>query len=56
MAKYKQRWRKSLLIIGGGSELGEAIAKTFAHSRIKKWEVMSIDEQPNNKASKNHIL
>eukprot|EP00347_Sterkiella_histriomuscorum_P023411 403334741 len=57
MLKYKQRWRKSLVLIGGGNELGEAIAKQFAHSRFRKWEVLNIDfENENSKANRNIIL
>ncbi len=56
--KYRYRWRKSLLLIGGGgTELGEAIAKTFANSRFKKWEVLQIDSEcVNPKATKNIII
>ena len=56
MMKYRQRWRKSLVLIGGSSELGEEIAKRFAHSRLKKWEVMNIDETENPKANINFII
>ena len=55
--KYRYRWRKSLLLIGGGSELGEAVTKAFTHSRFKKWQVLSIDtERANSKASQNIII
>ncbi|CDW77303.1 dihydropteridine reductase [Stylonychia lemnae] len=56
MLQYRQRWRKSLILVGGSSELGEEIAKRFAHSRFRKWEVINIDETANSKATKSIIL
>ena len=56
VTKYKYRWRKSLLLIGGGSELGEAIALKFAHQRFKRWEVLNVDTKENKYATRNFIL
>ncbi len=42
--------------MGGGSELGEAVATRFAGSYFKKWKVINLDYQENSKATKNLII
>lgn len=47
-------------MIGGGNDLGEAIAKRFQETYFKKWQVLNIDfhNQPNgnSKAAKNILF
>lgn len=36
-------FRKTVIIIGGNSELGTALTKKFGKTWVKRWNVFSID-------------
>ena len=44
------RFRKSVLIIGGSSDLGKKLTDRFAKSWFKRWNVFNIDSVPNPSA------
>ena len=49
-------YSRSLLLIGGSSELGEAIIKKFAYTRLMWWKVYNVDFKEAPKATMNFIL
>ena len=40
-------FRKTVILIGGSSELGQTLAKRFSKTWIKRWNVINIDSTPN---------
>lgn len=40
-------FRKTAILIGGSSELGQTLAKRFSKTWIKRWNVINIDSTPN---------
>ena len=49
-------FRKTVIIIGGNSELGTALTKKFGRTWIKRWNVFNIDAQLNANANYNFFL
>lgn len=52
----RNRWKKTLVLIGGNSDLGKAIVDKFSHTYLRKWKVLSIDVTENPKATRNFLL
>jgi hypothetical protein len=50
------RFRKTLLLLGGSSELGRVITKRFAKTLLYRWNVFNVDSVANPEAQKNFVL
>ena len=56
LTNTRNRWKKTLLLIGGNSELGHAITERFSHSYFRKWKVFNVDVTDNPRATRNFLL
>ena len=53
---FRTRWRKTLLVIGGSGEFGQAVTKRFATPLFKRWNVFNIDVKANPQATYNFVI
>ena len=49
-------YRKTVIIIGGTSEIGCVLTKKFGHSWLKRWNVVNIDSKVNPDAKFNFFI
>jgi hypothetical protein len=50
------RFRKTLLLIGGSGELGRVVTSRFAKTPLFRWNVFNIDTKPNPDAQRNFLV
>ena len=50
------RFRKTLILIGGSSDLGRAVTKRFAKVPLFAWNVVNIDSVENPDARTNFLI